>query len=247
MINNKNALAGFVKYSILQNKNLYIIAAAVLSFITFGNIIYTLINYGQFSKGSVDTVYYGMSLGAPVCFWVTAGLLFISGFFSAAKSNINRMLKFPLSREAYTIGSFIYLVLNALIMAGMVLVAILAETAFANIFASSFKNVELVNDMTLKNFLAGLWLSLSIIILTASIAWCLGIYFFKYFPLTPVVLCILIVLILFVPFFGRIFTKGITSLYNEPSLILISIKLWLMIILVYAVSYLPIRKLEVTL
>lgn len=244
---NNNLITGFIKYSMAQNKNLYIIAAVVLSFVTLGNIVYTIINYSLFSDASIDTIYYGMSLGTPICLWTTVILMFIAAFISVSKTNINRMLKFPLSREALTIGSFINIILNAFIMLFMVIIVIFTETIFAHIFSSFFQNVELVNDMTLKNFLTGLWLTLSIIILTASIARCLGIYFFRFFPQTPIILCILIMLISIVPFLGRIFFKGIINLYDEPSFLLFSIKIWLLIILVSAVSYLPLRKMEVTL
>jgi hypothetical protein len=236
----KRALKGFVEYTLSKYRKLFVITAVILIMLTLENVIYTISSYFKFTKASSDIPYVGMSIGTTYGYFIVMGLLSIYMFFTATKKNVSRGLRLPLSREVFAVGNFVNLVTCTLILLVMLLVMILMEGIFGNVLSACSNYVLLVNEMTLQNFITGLWISVSYMVLAASVAYCLGIYFFRYTIFMIIMLTILVSLIC-------LFLPSANFLFGESSVAIFSVKVWVLIIATHVVSYLPLRKMEVTL
>jgi hypothetical protein len=234
----KKSVSGFTKYSLLQYKRFFIIAAVVMLLLVLENLAYTLISYFKFLKDSSEIPYVGMSVVASFGVAIVAVLLALMTFFSATKAKLSQKLSLPISRESFAAANFINILLSTFILFLMVIVMILIETLFGKIFSIFFKDVVLINDITIGNFAAGLWASVSYVVLAASLAYCVGIYLFQHPVRIGILLSIIIILISIFPPSGKwIF---------ESSIVIFSIKIWLLIIVTHVISYFPLRKMEVT-
>ncbi len=234
----KRSILGLMKYMRLQYKKLFIITIVILSALILENMGYTLFTYAKFKTQVSEFPYFGISVGGYFGAAIIAILLSCMTFFSASKTKITQKLRLPVSREIFALCNFLNILVNAAILLWMVVVSMLIETLLGKLFSLNFDNVIFVNNVTFGDFKTGLWLSISYVILAASFAYCLGIFIFRYPIQTVIVIGIIISLISLFPAF-------VMSIIGEASIVLVSIKTWLLILFLNLSAYLPLRKMEV--
>lgn len=234
----KRSLIGLMKYMLLQYRRFFMITAVVLSVLILENLVYTIITYAKFRTQTSEIPYVGISVGGYFGAAIIVVLLSFISFFSASKARISQKLSLPISREIFALCNFLNIIVCTLILLWMVVVSISIETLLGKLFSLYFDNVIFMNDITIGNFAAGLWLTICYVILAASIAYCLGIFLFRYPIQTVIVIGIIISLISMFPAF-------VMAIIGDASLTLISLKSWLLIIFIHIVAYFPLRKMEV--
>lgn len=236
----KRAYKGLAGYMLSDYKRMFLLAAVLLAFNTIENIVYTLATYKKFSVSSSDFPYFGVSIGASIGVGIVVCMLAARIFMSTTKKNISYRLRLPINRRVLAVGNFVNIVSSTVLLLLMIIAAILVEEIFGRILSAVGKDVILLQEMNLLNFIEGFWVTASFMILIASLAYCIGIYFFRYTILTTLILAILISLI-------SIFPSYVGKLFYESSILIFSIKVWLMVIALQVISYLPLKKAEVNL
>lgn len=241
----KRAFKGYIEYSLMQHKNVFLIASIILAFLTLSNVILTFIQYGSYPQASPGEVVSGMSYGLTIGLSIAAAVFAVAAFLSATDRKITAKLKFPLSRQVFAAGNLASLLASAGILLMMVMAASILETIFGNVFASIHKDAVLINNITLENYLTGLWVSASYMVLVASVAYCLGMYFFRYIKTVSVILVLAICFVTLYSPAGKAVLNGFYWLAGEPSMVLFSIKAWVLIGALHLISYLPLKRMEV--
>jgi hypothetical protein len=204
------------------------------------NIIYTLITYRKFATSTSDFPFVGMSLGANIGVAIVICLLTAATFFSTTKANISHKLRLPINREILAAGNLINIISSTVILLIMVMTVILIEEIFGRVLSLSYSDVILIHEMNVVNFITRLWVTASYVILIASLAYCLGIFLFRYTISVSIILVIMISLL-------SLFPSSVRWMFNESSIQIFSIKVWLIIIFMHIISYFPLRKVEVNL
>lgn len=241
--NNRRALKGFLTSSLLSSKKMFIVIGAilvaqpVLGYILM--VIFHLNGVTDSSSGSSSSV---LNSGLDIALV----MLIVVAIISASSKGLAIEFTFPLSRNIYGLGNFIMTILSANALLLITSVAAVVEILLGNLVASIFKDFVLINKITLENFIVGYWVSMSYVVFAASLVYCLFMYIFKYTLKAVVPICLLLVLMLSLAPGRNVLVRMFTFLVWEPSIWVLSIKLWVLTIALHLIGFIPLKSKEVT-
>jgi hypothetical protein len=237
--NQTRALKGFIYGKIIDSRVLYIITAAIV----FGYI---------FVSAIIDTILVSASqasnhIGGALTngFGMVAIIMLIFGIIMTTRKEARSVFVFPIDRKTYTIGTFIIITLNTIVLLMIAAIGFLLEFIIYQILTRIFDNIIYINVVNLETFLAGFWISLCYIMFFTTLIFSLFTLFARYkFP--AVITFALVIGLPFITSFGRTAFYRILMFYaGEQSLILLSLKLLVLAVVFQLLSYLSFRKMEV--
>lgn len=171
--------------------------------------------------------------------------LIIMGFQFTSNKEMSRVFAFPMSRKVLALGSFIEIIGVAFAFTYVIAVIGGFEALLGRILSSLFPRLLFSSYATLGSYAAGFWISASYLVLFMSASYAVGRFFHR-FKIPTVAFFTLGVITFFV--FPSTFVKVLEAskffLY-EQSLNTLSLKIWVSVVALHALSAFPLIRMEV--
>jgi hypothetical protein len=152
--------------------------------------------------------------------------------------------RWPVNRKVVAVGNFISIVLLSVVAVSGISILLMLELIPGVLPKLFFKDIIVVNTLDYGNFLIGYCSSLIYMILGISIAYCLGMFIFRY--KLPAILILFAAQFLFlIPFMNDAFTAVRNFVTHEPSIILFTLKAIPIAIAFNVLAYIPLKRMEV--
>lgn len=237
--NEKRALKRYIKGKLLGGKRRYIVLASIIMAVPVVTLLVNLIIY---LAGAINS---GSSGGALVTgLGISAIYMLVSSISAASKKESRLNFTFPMTRKIHTIGVIAMAALNTLLFLMFSSISFLIELG-ASWLCSLLPGYEIINHVTVESFFVGFLVSFIYIMFLSSFTYCLFTFLNRY-KLSALLAVALPLGIMFVFGWGREILYKILSFYVlETSASIFLIKAIVTSIILFAVSYLPVRRMEV--
>lgn len=234
---------------------LILIGGLVLSLIMLVELIVAV---GYALNGRSNTNGSGMLC---VGFFTLTFIFAVWEIIRCSNRQMRQVFSFPMSRQAYGLGSFLYLMVIApCIILAMTSLLYGVETLLMEILSRIVRSFCFINEATIGSYLMGLLPSYAIIVGVLSFVYLVSMFFYRHKVLTIVVVIVLgaafftsssvtAVTILGVTFtadYNSMFANDLMDfLFFNPNNISTYIIALLIGVLCHIIAYLPLRRMEV--
>ncbi len=185
------------------------------------------------------------SAGTLAIGYATVAAVFSTAMFiSCSSTRMTEKFRWPINRKVIAVGNFTSIVLASVVAVSGISVLLVLELLPGVLPKLFFNDIVVVNSLNYGNFLIGFWSSLIYMILGMSIAYCLGMYIFRY-KLPFILILVAAQFLFFIPFMRDAFTAIIDFVGKEPSIILFTLKAILYAVVFNVLAYIPLKRMEV--
>jgi len=239
--NYKRSLVAFTTDMLQSFRKTFIIVFIILGalpIINFIVLISTRISHPEAFITSTNSI---LGIG----FFTMLITLSIAFFVSTCKTEVLSQFVWPINSRVYAVGNFVVMLACALAAVSGVSALLLIEVLPAMILKLVLKDFILVNNLTVQNFIEGFWVSFCHIMFSASFSYFVGMYFFRHKIIIGALALVLANLSSF-PAVRAAYSGMYNFIYGKhSSIMLFSLKIWLVILLLHILSYIPLKRMEV--
>lgn len=233
------ALKGSLHYGMISIKNSYFIFTMIL----LGNVLMqAVIDLLMLQSGSNSNNNGGV---LTVGFGTGMIYMFIVAIVMSGTKELKINLAFPVNRKIF---SAVKLMIFSLMTFGFLLITsigYLFEYIMFSGFGKIFSNFTYSTSLTLESFIAGFWISFCYILFVAAFTHLLFLLFYR-FKLPAVAVFSLAAVVLASTAIGRrCVANAVMFFVGEQSMLLLSLKLIVGVLLISFLGYLVQRKMEV--
>ncbi|GMQ57815.1 hypothetical protein AN1V17_22100 [Vallitalea sediminicola] len=238
----KRSLKGFLLNSFIDFK----LTALIGILVTFGITIINHIILLSSLNSTADTVWQCNTVGVLTYGYISMVITFcIAIFVTTNNTEFGRSFVFPLNRNLYAIGNFLFIVIGSYVLMVLTCALQIVEIIINIISGKLFDNFYTIPLINVKSFLPGFFISLSYMIFIVSFIYFLSMFFHKYKLVTSIVIPLLIATIYFSPDIKIISMDMYSSIFHDPSLGYLLLKLWVLTLIFHIIAYIPLKIREV--
>lgn len=238
----KRSLKGFLLNSFMDFKQTAFIGTLITLAILLVNHLALLSNINS----NENIVFQCNTAGVPMYGFITMAITFsIAIFVITNKKEFGRKFVFPLSRNIYAIGNFLFILIGSYALMTIICGIHIIEIIISIISSKIFKNFYLVPIAPLRSFIPGFLITLSYIIFIVSFVYLLSMLFHRYKLITSIIVSVFISLAYFFMDFRILCVNVYSFVFHEPSLIYLFIKLWVLTVVFHLIAYIPLKIREV--
>ncbi len=238
--NYKRSIKGYLRDMTLSYKKMLLSVFIIIASIPI--LAFVFISACELFSTSFDA--YTAAGTLSVGFGTILVVFSIAAFFSCTSLRMAERFRWPINRKVIAAGNFISIVLLSIVSVSVISILLMLELIPGVLPKALFNDIIVVNALTYGNFLIGFISSLLYLILGISIAYCFGMYIFRY-KLKAIIILIALQFLFLIPFMSDAFSAVVNFVAKEPSIILFSLKTIIIAIIFNLLAYIPLRRMEV--
>lgn len=238
----KRSLKGLLLNLFIDFKKVIMIGLAITSSIAVVNFILFIEKFFPSVYETINVRNSGLVLDigfitAIITFCITIGI-------STSKDEFQSKFVFPLTRQIYAVGNFIYVVVGSYLFMVMVCGLELIETILYMALDRFSDDFYFINTMTPSSYIIGFILSTSILIFIVSLVYIVTMYIRKYLFPSIITLAVLFGLFLTSEWVQKLLMNGFNGIWRMAFMQQLGV-LWGLTILFHIIAYIPLRNMEV--
>ncbi len=235
-----NSLKGFLLGSLFDFKSIFITSTAIIGgTMIFNYIISALILILSDTQSSNNAGMLTSGYGIAI-------ITFSIGMFvKMSNKYIGQKFVFPINRDIFAIGNFLFVIIGSIIFLISIITFSFIENIFGKIMELLFKGFVFFNEINFSIFGIGMWTSFCYMVFGISCIYFVSMYFHRFKLHTSIIMGLVIATIIAFPFIRIAFLHAFKFIFFEQSVLILSIKLWVLTVIYHILAYIPLKRMEV--